>query len=161
MKYLKLFENYTDDSEVLVTIGDYELTRGELEKEHKRDITSYYGSFSEDNIQNALYTLHDIAGIYNKGGKLYRVVWLKDINDLDKEDLGHHWVSYKSDVDNIVQTFSQYDYDDEYGGDPYVITAETPPANVKIPFEYFKNLDECEVLVIDDKLLKFIGIEKY
>lgn len=161
MKYLKLFENYTDYSEVLVTIGDYELTRTELEKEHKKDIASYYGSFSEDNIQNALYNLHDIAGIYNKGGILYRVIWLKDVNDLDKDDLGHHWVSHKSDVDTIVQTFSQYDYDEEYGGDPYVITAETPQTNVTIPFEYFKNLDECEVLVKDDKLLRFIGIEKY
>jgi len=156
---VKTYEQYINDSEVLVKIGDFILTMNDLMK-HKNKITKHYGEFTEDTIEKSLWTLYTISRYYNNGGTLYRAVWLKDINDLNKEDLGYHWVEDISDVNNIIEIFNLHgDY--KKLGEPYIIKAETPPNNVKIPNDYFNNLEENEILVINPKLLKLIEIKKY
>ena len=153
------FNELLNENKVLVSIGDYNFTENDLEN-HKNDIINYYGDFSEDHITNALWNLYTISNIYDKGGILYRVIWLDDINSFNKDEIGYHFISDSGQIDTIVEIFTRYNY---YGKElePYVIEVHTPPKNVKIPFEYFKNLDEEEVLVINPKLLKIISIKKY
>lgn len=156
---MKKYEQFINDSEVLVKIGDFILTRNDLMK-YKDKITKHYGEFTEETIENSLWTLYTISRYYDKGGILYRAVWLKDIGDLNKDELGYHWVEDMNDVNNIIEIFNLYG-DNKKLGDPYIIKAETPPNNVKIPHDYFNNLEENEILVIDPKLLKLIEIKKY
>ena len=98
MKYLKAYEK------ILIKIGDSILTDSDLEK-YKDKIEKHYGSYSEENITNALWTLYTIEHYYNKGGTLYRVIWLKDENDFDINNLGYHWVEDLEDAKDIIFLF--------------------------------------------------------
>ena len=160
MVYVKLFEEYINDAEIIVKIGDYVLTRKDIETKYKDKISKYYGEYTEDTIIEATWTLNDIANFYDNGGELYRVVWLENINDFDSKELGHHWVSCRSDVENIVDIFNTYRESTDTG-EPYVIKSYTPPNNVSVPYDYWNNLDEHEILVVDDKKLVFVEIQKY
>lgn len=153
------FNEFLNENKVLVKIGDYNFTEKDL-LNHKNDIINYYGDFNQDNITNALWNLHTISNIYDNGGELYRVIWLDDINSFNKDNIGNHFVSDNGKIDDIVELFTLHNYYDSKL-EPYVIKVHTPPKNVKIPFEYFKNLDEEEVLVINPKLLEIISIKKY
>lgn len=155
MRFIKLFEEFENDT--VVSFGDYVLTKHDLDTKYRQKIIDYYGDYTEDTIIEATYTLKNIEYLYNNGGGLYRAIWLKDINEFNKNKLGKHWVFNKGDIDNIVQIFRNYDYD----GDIYVIEAKTPPHNVSIPHDYWNCLDENEILVVDDKKLEFIKIYKY
>jgi len=104
-----------------------------------------------------LWNLYDIEKLYNNGGYIYRVIWLKDEKKFNINNLGDHWLSNKSDVDNIVSLFTLRD---EPKGNPYYIKAYTPPKNVSVPYDYFNNIEENEVLVVNDKLLSEVELIK-
>lgn len=161
MKFIKLFEDF--DNEIVVSFGDYVLTKHDLDTKYRQKIKDYYGKYNDDTIINATWTLRDIANIYDNGGDLMRAVWLKDINDFNVNEMGFHYVIDKNDLDNIIYIFKEYVADDEdyIGKEPYVIEVHTPPHNVNIPSDYWNNLDEHEIMVEDDKKLKFIKIYKY
>lgn len=143
---------------VLVKIGDFKLTKHDLDVNFKDNISNHYGEYNEDSINNALWTLYDIEKLYNNGGNIYRVIWLDSEDEFDKNDLGTHWLANKGDISSIVSLFS---IRDDKSGDPYYIKAYTPPKNVSIPDDYFNNLDENEVMVIDSKILKDVELFKF
>lgn len=76
----------------------------------------------------------------------------------NENNLGHHWLARKEDTENIVELFT---FRDDVEGDPYYIKAHTPSRNVSIPNDYFNNLEENEVLVINDKVLRDIEIFEF
>ena len=150
----KIFEN-TDIP--LIKFGDYILTKNDLDTKYKDKITMHFGYY---NIDSALYTLYDTETIYNNGGWLYRVIWLDDKKDFNKDDLGHHWVTDEYDIENITQIFSMYDRtlrDKKC----FIIKSYTPPKNVTIASDYWNNLEEHEIEVIDPKKLINITLTEY
>jgi hypothetical protein len=151
------FKKFILRENALVKIGDFILTKNDLDSKYKDKITKHFGEYNDDTINSSLWTLYDIENLYNNGGHIYRVIWLKNKNDFDKNNLGNHWLSNQGDIGNIVDLFT---FRDDIDGDPYYIKAYTPPKNVSIPHDYFNNLEENEVLVINDKILKNIEIFK-
>jgi len=162
MKFFKKFNSFINEkidiNHIYAKIGDYVLTRGMIDSNYKDKISQYYGHYDDDTIIQATYTLRDIETLYDNGGDIYRAVWLKDINDFDEHKLGHHWVCDIHDVKNIIETFQLYKY---YEGDAYIIKAYTPIHNVAMADDYWNNLNENEIKIIDDSKLKFISIEKF
>lgn len=142
----------------LIQIGDFVLTQNDLDTKYRDKIAQYYGEYTEDTIQNALWTLYDIQRLHKNGGYIYRVIWLKNEEDFDINKLGHHWVANKSDAENIAELFT---WRDEPEGKPYFIKAYTPPENVTIANDYFNNLDEQEVLVINPTILENVELFKF
>ena len=193
MKHLKLFENYYDDREkqkkfideqtgVEIDVDGETITWEDLRGKYRGDIVNFYGDFYDVNL--ALYHLHDVQGYWENGGEIYRIIWLDDISEFKKEELGFHWVSDPNDCESIVFSLGPNDLTvhkkDENGKllrdkngqwifdhvvrntkKPYMITAYTPPHNVRIPFGYFNNLNEMEIYVKEENKLKFKEIEKY
>lgn len=156
-KYVDSFNSFSLRENVLVKIGDFVLSKKDLDTKYKSKIVKHFGEYNDDSINNSLWTLYDIQKLYNDGGYIYRVVWLENESDFDKEKLGSHWLSNKGDVENIVYLFSMRD---NTKGEPYYIKAYTPPKNVSVPHDYFNNLEENEVLVIDDTKLTSIELFK-
>lgn len=142
---------------VLVKIGDFILTKNELDTKYKDKIIKHFGDYNNDTINSSLLTLYDIENLYNNGGYIYRVIWLKNKNEFDKNNLGSHWLLNKGDINIIVDLFKLRH---DIKGEPYYIKAYTPPKNVSIPYDYFNNLEENEVLVINEKILKNVEIIK-
>lgn len=136
--------------QVLVKIGDFILTKSDLDTKYREKISKHFGEYTDRTIDKALYTLHDIEDLYNKGGYIYRVIWLEKGVKLDVNNLGDHWLSNEGDIDNIVNLFSRRD---GLKGEPHYIKAYTPPKNVIIPYDYFSNLEENEVLVVNSRIL--------
>lgn len=140
----------------IIKIGNFVITQNDLDTKYRSKIVQHYGEYTEDTIQNALWTLYDIQRLHKNGGYIYRVIWLKNEEDFDINKLGHHWVANKSDAENIAELFT---WRDEPEGKPYYIKAYTPPMNVTVANDYFNNLDENEVLVVDDKKLTEVTIQ--
>jgi len=157
-EHIDTFKKFLLKENVLVNIGDFILTKGDLDSKYKDKIIKHFGEYNEDTINNSLWTLYDIENLYNNGGYIYRVIWLKNEKDFNINNLGNHWLSNKGDIDNIISLFTLRD---NVKGYPYYIKAYTPPKNVSIPYDYFNNLEENEVLVINDKLLSKIELIKY
>ena len=157
--YIKYKDFLNESNKTLFTIGDYKFTENELLK-HKDSIVNWYGDFSQDSIDRALWTLYSVSKYYDEGGVLYRVVWLDDITDFDEKNIGSHFVEDKGQIYNIVEHFENHNYYDK-NKEPYLITVKTPPKNVKIADDYFNNLNEEEIMVIDQTKLELISIEKY
>jgi hypothetical protein len=157
-EHINTFKKFLLKENVLVKIGDFILTKDDLDSKYKDKITKHFGEYNEDTINNSLWTLYDIENLYNNGGYIYRVIWLKNEKDFNINNLGNHWLSNKSDIDNIISLFTLRD---NVKGHPYYIKAYTPPKNVSIPYDYFNNIEENEVLVINDKLLSKIELIKY
>lgn len=94
---------------------------------------------AEEYVDNTIEKLSDIK----KQGKitLYRIIWTKNIDDIDKSDLGIHWVMNLEDfnevmIDWLYQNAREKDEEfDEYD-DCYLITAETSPSNI----DYFETM---------------------
>ena len=156
-EHIDKFKTFILKESVLIKIGDFILTKNDLDSKYKDKIIKHFGEYNDDTINNSLWTLYDIENLYNNGGYIYRVIWLKHEKDFDKNKLGNHWLSNKGDIQNIVDLFTLRD---DVKGNPYYIKAYTPPKNVSIPYDYFNNLEENEVLVINDKILKNIEIFK-
>jgi hypothetical protein len=157
-EHIDTFKKFLLKENVLVKIGDFILTKDDLDSKYKDKIIKHFGEYNEDTINNSLWTLYDIENLYNNGGYIYRVIWLKNEKDFNINNLGNHWLSNKGDIDNIISLFTLRD---NVKGYPYYIKAYTPPKNVSIPYDYFNNIEENEVLVINDKLLSKIELIKY
>jgi len=149
----KLFES----DEILIKFGDYTLTKNDLDTKYKDKITKHYGRYD---IDSALYTLYDTEKIYNNGGWLYRAIWLDDEKDFNKENLGYHWCSNEYDIDNIFQLFYMYNKDLHHQK-CFIIKSYTPPKNVTIASDYWNNLEENEIEVIDPKKLINTTLTEY
>lgn len=156
--YMNESGNNTSKENVLINIGGFKLTKHDLDTKYRDKISKHFGDYNEDTIEKSLWTLYDAENLYKNGGVIYRVIWLKHKKYFDINNLGNHWLANKGDIENIIDLFATIR--DNYEGDPYYIKAYTPPKNVSIPYDYFNNLEENEILVIDDKLLENIELFK-
>ena len=184
MKYLNFFENFSEDNKTgtIVEIDGETITWEDIKTKYRNNIINYYGNFDE--AEKALSHLYDVKSYENAGGDIYRLIWLNDISEFNEEKPGHHWVSDPYDLEHISYMLSPHDkiiYKKDKNGKylrnsmgiwvidkvientkkPYIIHAHTPPNNVKIPFDYFNNLNEHEIFIKDQNKLKIISIERY
>lgn len=53
---------------VLIKIGDFILTKNDLDSKYKDKIIKHFGEYNDDIINNSLWTLYDIENLYNNGG---------------------------------------------------------------------------------------------
>jgi len=93
-----------------------------------------------DDYKETLKTLQ------KEGGTLYRVVFLKNIEDLKKDKLGEHWTIYKDDISRFFENIRVED-DDLF---PYLITGKFAPKSIAIEksWETFVEIpDEMEVSI--------------
>ena len=100
--------------------------------------------------KRAQEALDDYKSTLNKlqkeGGILYRVVFLKNIEDLKKDKLGEHWTIYKDDISRFFENIRVED-DVLF---PYLITGKFAPKSLKIEdsWETFVEIpDEMEVCI--------------
>ena len=109
---------------------DFEHTR----KESERDIRK----FIRDGIFGTDWENGGLKNIPNEF-LLYRVIFLKDINDLKKEFLGHHWVRNKNILEShIVNIMSSLNVSDI--NDAYVIEAKFNEGAIDIPQTVYNNV---------------------
>lgn len=106
-------------------------------------LTDNYGSNDIAKERLDLY-LEEIGNLQVNGGKLYRLVFLKQINHLRKKDLGDHWTIYKDDISRFYHNI----YVEDEGMKPYLITANFEPNSIDVNMSIlnFSDLpDEYEV----------------
>lgn len=155
MKYIYTYKVF-EKKDVLVKIGDYIITHDDIYTKYRDKISKHFGEFTEETVDQTLYHLCDLERLYKNGGTVYRVIWLEDIKDFNKDEFGPHWVLHPDDINTIIYLFSGYP---EYKGSPYVITAYAPPKTISAPYDYFSNIEENEVLIQDTSKIKFIKIQ--
>ena len=88
--------------------------------------------------------LEDIGNIQINGGILYRLVFLKNLGQLRKNDLGEYWTVYKDDISRYYHNIYVEDEDMK----PYLIIGkfESNSIDIKSSLSQFSQLpDEYEV----------------
>jgi len=88
--------------------------------------------------------LEDIGNIQINGGTLYRLVFLKNLGKLRKNDLGEYWTLYKDDISRYYHNIYVEDEDMK----PYLIIGkfESNSIDIKSSLSQFSQLpDEYEV----------------
>ena len=113
MKHLKRFnENFNN----------------EIDKEEIINKVKFEFNDIEDAEDEVNYYIDSLIDLYNNGGKIYRLVFLDNIEDLRKDDLGKHWV-----IDpGVFSRFEEGLVGTAEGETPYLITANIEPKQIDI-----------------------------
>ena len=100
--------------------------------------------------------------IENNGGEIYRLVYLKDENSLNKKEPGAHWTTDKWVISDYYNDYFQQNYTQQaQGKKPYIITAKIPSGLVK--FQDLSRSREQEIYIPNknqDKI-EILKIEKF
>jgi len=102
----------------------------------------------------------------NSGGYIYRLVFLRTLNDLDDGELGEHWTLTKENAKELEDTlrnqfFPEEGDIDDY--DSYIIEVKTDPDNVDFESSMSQFCEypwEQEINLKDDTKVKIISVEK-
>ena len=99
---------------------------------------------------------------------LYRVVYIKNIEDLDKKKLGNHYVT---DTGDFHAQMLDYLYRNAWKADKtlkeddlYLIEIETPTSNIDYHETIRTNMKhpfESEITILNDKLVKVKKVSKF
>lgn len=111
MRYLKIFEKFKGN-----------IDREELAQKIKPEFSSIEDAREEVDIY-----IDCLTHLNKKGGKVYRLVWLKSKDNL-KKNLGKHWVM---DI-GVFDRFYHGIKNGEDGYKPYLITAKIEPNQIDI-----------------------------
>ena len=127
------------------------------ENKHYSSLVDNYGD--EIRAKEEFDYYNNILNDYQKNGcTLYRIIFLKDISDLDRNNIGKHWTIEK---DNISGFYHNITVDDD-NMIPYLITAKFNPNSIDIETSWsnFSQLpDELEIYT--KKEPKSYKVEKY
>jgi len=122
----------------------------------------YYGYFDKG-LSEMYDHLDSFEGLYNKGGQVYRLIYVNSEDEIDRENLGDHWTISTYEIDTLANNF--LDWGKMYGGGkklPYMITLKTEPKNVSIDnVDVEGNPEEKEINIIDFNKTKIIDIKLY
>ena len=165
--------DFLNESKVLLSDNDlYEIAKWGLEDEY-----SSSGCWDDtDNIEDAIkcavgdfklflskpYPI-ELGNIPNNP-IIYRLVRLKNINDLRKNELGNSWFSNPNQIDK-PEFFDMLDYLKPFknkDGIVYIIKGQTNIDNIDMKrtlWERSTQWWENEIVVIDDSNIKIISIE--
>jgi len=153
MRFLKTYETFSSlisDNEYLDNLEDLKLNTDWDDERTKEDLDYY---------------LSGLEKLQKEGGLIYRLVWLFDENDLDKDDLGYHW-NLDGDFSNFYGNLENIESNDD-GNErkPYLIIAKIKPYNILIDvsLSYYTELpNELEVNIKEDPTeYKLIPFELY
>jgi hypothetical protein len=114
---IKKFNIFNESKSNFYDILPYD--RGEL-------IELIKSEFGEDSSDEVDIYINQLKDLYKNGGEVYRLVFLDNKRDLDK-DLGTHWVM---DVGVFDRFYSSLDNGD--GRKPYLITGYIKPKQVDL-----------------------------
>lgn len=106
-----------------------------------------------------------IVHAYNKGGIFYRIVFLNDISELNKDYLGMYWIG---DTSQFFEGGISYIEDEsgQRGKHGYIIKAKIPPYIVNCQESFIANMtliEEVEIRVLQDHVgeIEYLGYQKY
>jgi GNAT superfamily N-acetyltransferase len=95
------------------------------------------------------YYKNTVDSLIKKGGSIYRVLFVKSINDINEKNLGNYWTIHSSNIDRYGDNLS--DNADE-GTQPYVVQAKVPPNSISNQgVDISGNPDEEEVNIVANK----------
>lgn len=103
--------------------------------------SAHYG-----NDEGLEYYLEAVANISVKGGRIFRVIFLKDnMAEIDLKNLGDHWCLDKEQAEMIARLFA---WRDEPNGEPFLISADIPPNSIDLTgVDIQDNSEELEIML--------------
>lgn len=107
-----------------------------------------YGN-QESALSELKYYKNTVDSLIKKGGSIYRVIFVKSVNDIDEKNLGNYWTIHSSNIDRYIGNLGEDAGED---AQPYVIEAKVPPnsvSNEKV--DIAGNPDEEEVNIVANK----------
>ncbi|NPV12815.1 MAG: hypothetical protein HPY57_13600 [Ignavibacteria bacterium] len=145
----------------------FEMKKKDLEADNLDHLISEFGG-DEERAREDFNWFYNILVNLNKGGYIYRIIFLPDLKYLNKEELGSHWTHdedkakdlIRSLKDMIIVDIDDYDIDDY---EPYLITAKIKPNNIdfeKSMGSFCKNYLEEEINVKNQKKIEIVSIKK-
>lgn len=116
--------------------------------------TGYYGDTRRGVYELVNYS-NEVDYIVEKGGTIYRIVFLEKFEDLNRTDLGSHWTVDHDVISDYIEGVEGRHH--SAGKDVYVeLTARTPPNNIdNTSVDVRGNPEEKEVNIINPRLCKF------
>lgn len=157
MKYIKLYEDFTDIP--FLELGDRVITQ-----DYYDDVIGdeFYGIDEEDFFKY----LSILKNHYDNGGEIQRIIFSYDEPNPKTRDIGHSWTHMGNDVENFI--YSIFDFNMEEGiidGNEgiYLVKAITQPKNITINGsleQYENNKEEEELMLIDTSKIKILSIEQ-
>lgn len=116
-----------------------------------------------------------LLGMIEKGGyvELYRIIWVKDEKDINKDNLGNHWTYDMEVFDNEWNIENLWNMNHEYGDedtdldyidDLWLITIQTPISNINFKNTLWTNCRdpyEKEITLYKNEGVKIIDISKF
>lgn len=160
MKYLKRFnENKLDYNNFSGDVDD-------LTSEERVALEQLLNE--TDNEYNLDYLIEDINRLKDyKNINLYRIIWIKNKEDIDVKNLGLHYVSNLDSYGDWIEDLYPFHFredDPDIEDDLWLITISVPTQdldykatlvkNIKFPYEY-------EIQLKTDNNIKVISISKY
>ena len=128
-----------------------------------KELTNIHDYEYRENLENSYDELKKLT--VNNTIKVYRLLNVDDINDIDKNNLGKHFTTDKQNVtsDDFLEKIGVIDFQGNYNYEKFfVVEVETNINNV----DWYKTFDnrinyygEDEINFINDKDLKIINIE--
>jgi hypothetical protein len=93
----------------------------------------FLGEFSseEDAKEDLEYYKNQINYLQKNGGKIYRLVFLKNISDLDTDNLGEHWTLERDQLSNFY-----YSLNSDMDKKPYLITGYINSNSIDEEYSY-------------------------
>ncbi len=148
-------------------LEDYPVT-DEFKKQFIAHLADYFGRNEDDEWLTYEYDswYDDLSKLHDHGGKVYRVVFVNDISEVRKDDLGKHWSTRELDDSALERLRNDAQYSYQSGANAIrwekciQITAQIPPNNVTIQgvnlpeewTEYEVNLlDPTKITILDMK----------
>jgi len=134
------------------------------------EIINYHFNDIERSKEELDYYLQTIKKLQEKGGEIYRLIFLVNEKHLNQENLGDHWnitgdfSSFYNSLNDDIPNY--YDEDDnEYERKPYIIIANINPEIIDIvgSLEQFIELpNEHEILLTENPTnYKLMTYEQY
>ena len=129
-----------------------------------KELTNIHDYEYRENLENSYDELKKLT--INNTIKVYRLINVDDINDIDKNNLGKHFTTDKQNTtsDDFLEKIGVIDFQGNYNYEKFfVVEVETNINNV----DWYKTFDnrinyygEDEINFINDKELKIINIEE-
>jgi len=161
LKEYEIYNLYKDKFKEHILEKEFPNGLLDFSKERLLDIfnsfLSYYGDYDK-----ALYEMYDHIGVfiqkYEKGGYIYRLIYVDSVDDINLDDMGKHWAV----DDYIVNDLHDSGWKENFGKGEhgFVITLEVEPKNISIDnVDIEGNPEEKEVNVIDFDKTKLISVD--
>lgn len=148
----KIFEDIEDNNNELNSfVNSYGYNLEQIIK----DVSNEYGD-NKTGEEHTIWYLTELKYLYENGGEIYRIVFLKNINKLKKDKLGNHWTfdkEFQGVYGNIEDRSKQ----------AYLLTAKVKPGDIDVDTSLgqFVVLPQETEIYIENGIPELINIKKY